>query len=1275
VRANDWRTSLDGVPVELQIDDARGMSVKKQRMKLPASGLVELRHLLPDIAPTGTYNVGVYLIKQDRPDALLGSTSIRVREFLPDKMKIAVHFSSERPAGDGWVRPEGLSGKVTLTNLFGTPAADRKVRAQLTLSPAIPSFTRLRDYTFFDPLLAKDGASEELDEKTTNDQGEVSFDLQLQRWKPATYRLSLVAEGYEEGSGRGVSAEAQVMVSPMPFLVGYKADGDLGYLSKGSERKVDLIAVGPSGDKEAQKGLRAILFERRFVSVLTKQGNGTYKYESVRREVELSQKPLSIGKDGTKWTLPTDRPGDFTLAVRNDKELDLQKIEFSVAGTANLTRSMEKNAELGLQLKQKDVEPGQDLEMQLRAPYTGAGLITIERDKVYSWKWFKSTSNASVQTVKVPDGLEGGGYVSVSYLRDAGSDEVFASPLSYAVAPFSISRQKRKVQVSVDLPELGRPGEPLPIKIKADRPTKAIVYAVDEGILRVAGYHTPDPLAFFFQKRALGVRTQQILDLVLPEFSRLMAAVAPGGDAGGAIGANLNPFKRRREPPVAYWSGVVDVGPAGKTLTYPVPDTFNGTLRVVAIHVEPEAIGTAERKIIVRGDYVLSPAAPLAVAPGDEFELTTSVANNVDKAGAKPEVEVAIEVTPGLEVLGAKKVTLPIAAMKEGKASWKLRATETLGAATATLVASGAGKSARIRTELSVRPAVPYTVTFLAGHLKDGEKSVPVPRQLYPEFRELTAGLSRLPLGLSHGLVAYLEKFPHGCTEQVTSQAVPAIALGKHAEFGISAEAADKSVRRWLDLVRARQNDDGAFGLWAASPRAAPLPSVWTLLVLTEAKDRGLPVPEDMLKAGQGYLQGLAARDGDDLDDERLRAMAIYVLSRMGRVTTSYVSALKKRLDADFQKTWKQDLVAAYLGASLAILKQQDKARAIVDGVQLGVPVTADYEALFDPLARDAQLLYLWSRHFPDKASALLPVQLDKIVEPIFQGSYNTFSSAFTILALEAYGKAASRGDADKGGLGVSEVLSSGKRPLQLPDSLLPIARFGPEATALSFSAKGDFGAYWLLEQRGFDRKLPDKALAQKIEVFREYTDGAGKPIDKIRVGDELFVHVRLRALGKDAIPNVAVVDLLPGGFEVVLQERRRQGDDEDGEERAARGHGEDEEGEGGAADEVARGGEGEDDDTAGDDTSHGMGSEGEGGGSFMLPITVAGTTMDLDFGDVREDRVVLYTRASSSVSELVYVLKATTVGSFRTAPVLADSMYDRSVIGRSTGGKITVFR
>src|SRR6185295_9916716 len=117
-----------------------------------------------------------------------------------------------------------------------------------------------------------------------------------------------------------------------------------------------------------------------------------------------------------------------------------------------------------------------------------------------------------------------------------------------------------------------------------------------------------------------------------------------------------------------------------------------------------------------------------------------------------------------------------------------------LGSASLTFHASMNGKSARLATDLSVRPAAAYITTFSAGHLRDGKVEVPVTRAMYTEHRTLEAGISYLPLGLAHGLVGYLEKFPHGCTEQVTSQALPAVALAKHPEFGFDRRKATESV-------------------------------------------------------------------------------------------------------------------------------------------------------------------------------------------------------------------------------------------------------------------------------------------------------------------------------------------------------------------------------------------------------------------------------------------------------------------------------------------------
>jgi alpha-2-macroglobulin len=1255
VRSRDWKQPLAGIPLQAVLIDARGLTVRKENIKLSAAGFEELRHSTPDVAPTGTYTLNIHVIKDGRPANLLGSTTVRVREFLPDRMKIAAHLSTENPRG--WVKPSELKANVALANLFGTAAAGHKIKAEMVLTPSAPSLDQWRGFLFSDPMEGKQSFHDSFADVETDDQGNAEFDLALQRFAAATYRLSFTAEGFEAEGGRSVAGEVSAMVSPLEFLVGYKPDGDLTYLTKGSSHQVELMAVGPTGDRTEAKDLEQVLIERKFVSVLMRKDNGTYRYESVLREEERSHKALAIPAAGTKLALSTTKPGDYAMDVRDKSGRKLTRVLFSVAGTANLDRSMDKNAELQMQLKKKDVEPGEEIELSIKAPFTGAGLITIEREKVFSHRWFKSTTTASVQHIKLPEDFEGGGYVSVAFVRDAGSDDVFMSPLSYGIQPFSVNRSRRVAEVKLEAPELVKPGEPYKMKVTSDRPTKLVVFAVDEGILRVAHYDAPDPLGFFFRKRALGVRTSQILDLILPEYSKLMAALAPGGDDEAALNAHLNPFKRKQNKPVAYWSGIVDAGPKPRELVYQVPDYFNGTLKVFAVAVAADSVGTFDGKTLVRGDFVLSPNVPLVAAPGDEIEVSVGVANNVAGSGKGAAVDVGVQVGKGLELVGAATQKVSIDEMREGAAKFRIRATRDLGSAAVSFTAATAGKSGHITTDMSVRPASPYLVTFQAGHLKSGQKTVPVERQLYVENRKLEAGLSHLPLGLTHGLAGYLKEYPNGCTEQLVSQAVPAIVLGKRPEFGYSPEIAAKSVASAVSMLRSRQNEEGAFGLWAANPRVDPLASVYAVHVLTEARERGWSVPSDTLKNGLAWLQSVAHHDGDSLPEERVRAYAIYVLTRNGMVTSGFAQALQKHLEANYPKEWRKDLAAAYLAATYQLLRQDKLGRSLMEEQAIGQARIADYRYYDDSLAHDAQLLYLWARHFPERAAKVSPVELDAMVQPIFQGLYNTFSSAQTILALEAYGEAAHNGET--GDQTIKEILGKESKQLALPANMLPLAAFDAKASAVEFSTAGAFGSYWLVEQRGFDTELPKKPITQKVEVFREYRDAKGKVVDHVTLGDEVEVHVKMRSL-KGELSQLAILDLLPGGFEVVVQPPPAHEDND-------RAYNDD------TPPKNDNEGEGEDVRGAGDEDEGHVPPEEESGRSFALPIALGSTTFTADYGDVREDRVVLYGDVGTDVREFVYSMKATNVGKYTVPPVQAEAMYDRSVVARGVAGTIEV--
>lgn len=1234
IRSQDWSRALSGLPLRLEVTDPQGTVIRRETFKPGDAGFGEILQPTKETSPTGTYTLSLSVIRDQYRADLIGSTTVQVRDFQPDRLRMKATFSAS--SVDGWVPPDDLEANIQLENLFGTPAENRRIVSQLTLSPSIPSFRAYPDYQFHDPQYAREGFSEQLEDATTDAQGKATLKLNLQRFAKATYRMHLVSQGFEADGGRGVTAEAAQLVSNMPYLIGYKPDGELNYLSRNGERTVSLIAIDPQAKKTDVSGLVLSRLETRFVSVLMRQPNGTYKYESRRKETSLGETPLAIPAAGHSLKLATDAPGNFAYVVKDAAGQQLARFDYQVAGEGNVTRTLEKNAELELTLSKRDYAPGEEIEVSIRAPYEGAGLITIERERVFAWKWFKTTTTSSVQRITLPEGLEGNAYVSVTFVRDTGSSEIYTSPMSYGVQPFSIAVDARLNRVSVEAPSLVKPGQELTFRYRTERPSRLVLFAIDEGILQVAAYKTPDPLGHFFQKRALEVSTTQILDLILPEFRQLGLAAAPGGDAEGLLGKHLNPFRRKGEKPVAYWSGIVDADTTTRELKYLVPDYFNGTLRVMAVAVTDDRVGVHESRTLVRGDFVLSPNAPTTVSPGDEFDVSVGVSNNVEGSGASATVAVTLETDSGLEIVGAKQLEETIAEGREGSVRFRLRAKDVPGPANMSFMARTGNASGKRRIDLSVRPATPFMTQLSAGVLPRGDREIRIERQMYPHHRTLETGTSMLPLQFAHGFVAYLSNYPYACTEQIVSMAMPAVLLTSRPEFGYVRSRDGSDIASLIGELRSRQTDTGAYKLWPGGDEVVEFVSLYAQQLLIEAGERGAAVPGDLITNGNTYLRSVAQRDGNNLTDERQSAYAIYLLTRQGQRMAAEVAASRKRLAERYRGQWEKDLTAAWLAAALDLMRQDRDAESLISGTRFAATGNELYN---DPMTSDALLLFVMSRHFPERLRNVPTDVFTTMAKRVTDGYYHSLSAGTTLLALDAYASATERGARN---LAIAEVLKDKKvRGLTLPEGLFPTVKFTDQAAALRFSNNTTLNAYYLIEQSGFDRKPPTQAIKQGLEVLREYTDASGKPITSLKMGEQVDVHLKFRGLKEEGLTNIALVDLLPGGFELVVPTQE-------------------------AATPFAE---------AGNAEGEGEGEWHEGYTGWQCQVCVGTPNASLQYADMREDRVIFYANVSKDISEVVYRIKATNVGQYVTPPAHGEAMYDRSVIGRSAAGRIEVSR
>lgn len=1141
VKNSDWSRDVSGLNLEMEVTDPKGSVIVHRKNLSPTKvGLSAFDFETGATWPTGTYSATLFVKKKKRYRSQVTSVSFKVEEFMPDRLKISAKFST--PPNKGWLKPKDLAGLVDLQNLFGTPAQNRRIKAELQLSPSYPSFSKFRDWTFYDPMRSKKSFKEELGETKTDSEGKARFDFGLEKFESASYMLRFLAEGFELEGGRSVLASNSVLISPLDYLVAFKAEGDLDYIKREAEIGVRFLAVDPDLESIAVEKLKMKIIEYRKISTLVKQSNGTYKYETVSKEYEMSETDFKIARDGEFLKLDTSKAGDFAVVIVDGNDLELNRVRYSVAGEGNLSFDLEKNAELQVKLNKQDFDPGEEIEISIRSPYVGSGLITVERDRVFAHKWFRTTSKSSIQTIRIPRDLEGNGYINVTFVRSLNSNEIFMSPLSSGVAPFSINKESRINRITLSVPELVRPGKDMKIQVSARQKGKALVFAVDEGILQVAKYQTPDPLSSFYKKRALQVETRQILDLILPEFSRL--ALKKSSESGGAaalLGKNLNPFKRKADKAVAYWSGVIDIGPDSKTLSYSVPDYFSGRLRVMAVAVSENAMDAVSEGTTVRGHFVLSPNVPNFIAPGDTLKISTGVSNNVEGVKDNSEVTVRLETSKNIEILGEGTKTLKLSEGDEGSLVFEVRARAPLGNGSFTFVASLDDKSSRRTATTSVRPASPFRTTLQLGTISKGDDlSLKTPRRMNAQFRSNEVSASNLPLGLSRSMLNYLKGYAYGCTEQLVSKNLPPLIFAGQKGFSLSKQQMTKNLQKVTQILASRQLPSGHFVKWPGLYSENMFHTVYATYFLTEARDRGYPIPKGLMEDALSAIKSFAEEAPENLNMARVQAFAAYTLTRNEIIATQALTSLEDWIGQSKDKSQFADSMVLYMAAAYKMMKAEQKAQSLISRFQSdGVKLSNDYRyGVYNSTIRDAIHLFVLSRHFKNRLDDYGEKRLTRLAEGL-KSNYSTTSIALSLLAFDSYGQTV-KGSASSG-LRVQQWVNGKASPVALSQGIFANGKFDPNSEKVSIDNGTNGLAFYSVSQGGFELKPNAKETHNGIEVFREYLSLDGKsPVSSAKIGSEILVRVRARSIEGNYQSNVAIVDLLPGGFEVVIDSVKR---------------------------------------------------------------------------------------------------------------------------------------
>ena len=1130
IRRADWAPLPADMPLSAELRDPAGRIVMKKSFTPGTMGMALLDWPSSETSTTGRYTLTV---TPSGSSEVLGAATARMEEFQPDTLSLKL----QAPAAKGWLMSEPgkpLEIGLLLKNLYGTPAAKHKVKARAEISPAHFRFAGFEQFSFLDPSpLAGQGQSRNLPEDRTDAEGRASFRIPAELISGASARCRVTAEGFEADGGRATSGEVSFLVSPHRHMVGWRPSGaltNLAFIPQNEKAELEFVAVNSELSRIPVEELTFSVALRRYATSLVSDRNGNFRYDETPLDVPFSTSVLSIGPDGLRLPLNTAEAGEYLLSVRDRNGTLLASVPYAVAGEKLIAPGTElASGKMRLRLDKTSCASGDTLNLALSLPYDGIGLITLEREGVEAFAWFSAKAGDTVQSITVPKTFEGRGYVNVSFVRAPDSKAVYMEPHTYAAAPFSANIVQRDLDLKLEAPAEVQPGTAMRVNLRSAEAGKAVLFAVDEGVLQLTRFATPSPLFSLLEDRALGVSTLQAFDQLMPDHA-LMAGrwAAFGGDteAGGTSSRFLNPFKRRGEDPLATWSTLLDVSPEGTAVDIPIPSYYNGKIRIMAVGVSEGRAGSASCPATVKAPLVLTPQVPLTLSPGDSFHGALAIANTENRT---VRAKLSCTADGPLVFLTPLPQFVDMQADSEMVLPFSMKAGEEPGVAELRFAAQSEDREYARSASLSVRPASPMKTSLQAGIL-EASAALPADRSVHAFGASSSASLSPLPLPLVKGLAAYLDAYPYGCTEQLISRAFSHLALRSYPGL-LDADESEKAIGAAVNAIRARAGYMGV-SLWPGGQPDALLTAYAADFLLT-MREAGLGADDGLLDMVCNAVERNVPLNSASLAAARTSAYGIWVLTREGRITTRLIEELQTAMKERGTKGWKKDVTSVLLAASQRQMLMR-KTLSFKD-------IEYTPEGFFDEMAQKALYTALLARHFPDRCTDGVKADLFESTSMAMKASrYATFSAAQSTRALLALGTSAAAdmnqtklACTDGEGDTVSALLAGGA----LLDAHAPICR--------NWSVEMPEGSprlYWQVSTSGFDRVPGKDAVAAGLEVERVYLDAKGQVVQSVRQGDEITVKITAHAM-KPRIADCVISDLLPGGFEMVIP-RGDEGDE-----------------------------------------------------------------------------------------------------------------------------------
>lgn len=1122
----------EGHPVTFELYNPKGQLSKRLVESKHTNGFYTFKTKTETTAPTGNW-----IAKVNVGGAVFQKT-LKIETVMPNRLKIDLDFGREAVLNKGSAIPVNLSAKW----LFGAEVQGLKARVEAVVTPVTTTFDNYRLYTFDDPTRSFARESEVLFDGTLDGAGKATFsaDITGTNGTPGMLRASFTTRVFEPGGNFSID-NVSMPYSPYTSYVGVRTpQGDRlsGRLLTDENHEVDIIEVDATGKKLTGKRRVQVEFYKiqwRWWWNQEEEYLGNFTQDEYNQL--LKKETVTLDNGAGKWNIRVNYPdwGRYLVRVVDLESGHATGKTLYIDWPGWAQREQQNNpteaSMLSFTADKETYRAGDKVTLTIPSSAGGRGLISIENgSKVLKSWWIETEQGQTVYSFETTEDMAPNVFVNVTLLQPHQQTANDLPIRMYGVIPLLIENPKTILKPQIGMAETLRPETESRISV-SESGGKAMTYTiaiVDEGLLDLTRFKTPDPHASFYAREALGVKSWDLFDQVLGAWGGdLERILSIGGD--GEINRNVNPAKANRFQPVVKFLGPFTLG-KGRTNThnFTLPQ-YIGSVRAMVIAGQDGAYGFAEKAVAVKKPLMLLATLPRVIGPEETFKLPLTVFAMEDQV---KQVSLDVTASGGLTVQQGKQ-TLDFAQPGEKMAYATVTVGSHTGVGKLRAVAKSGAETAVYEIELDIRNPNPFITSVDKDEIAGNASWQQAIKPLGPgNGNTASIEISSLPpINLSKRL-NYLIRYPYGCLEQVTSSVFPQLMLDRLTELKDGDKAGiERNIKAGINRLRNYQLPNGGLGYWPGATEANEWSTNYAGHFLLEAQAKGYTLPAGLLdgwlrfqrNAAQGWAPNQYNWHGGDL----MQAYRLYLLALAKAPEIGAMNRLKEFPQLSDEAAWR--LAAAYQLAGQGIVANQ-----LVNGRTTDVKPYEHAGYTFGSALRDRAMILetldlMGRRQDAERQLLSVAAGLDN------DSWYSTQTTAYALLAIGKFGGNELRKnsfdytlDGESTSVNADTYLYRIEADMDKPERSLRIQNKGANKLYVRIIREG---------QLPVGENPPLRNNPGLLTMNVRYSDLQGQPVDPVALsqGTDFVAEVTLENTGRmGTYEHMALAQIFPSGWEII---------------------------------------------------------------------------------------------------------------------------------------------